>query len=118
MSAHREQRGGTEVARREEEDARGAARREDEQRPEDVVEGEEGAQAEQDDEDAAPGPALEPDDPSSRSQGFIVCPPNQMSFNASAPRLNLATSTAPASRRRFTTTASSLGTRFLKGSAP
>src|SRR5439155_9691038 len=58
VSAHREQRGGTEVARREEEDARGAARREDEQRPEDVVEGEEGAQAEQDDEDAAPGPAL------------------------------------------------------------
>src|SRR5208283_912878 len=32
---------------------------------------------------AAPGPALEPDDPSSSSQGFIVCPPNQMSFSAS-----------------------------------
>src|ERR1051326_2634041 len=32
---------------------------------------------------AAPGPALDPDEPSSRSHGFIVCPPNQMSFNAS-----------------------------------
>src|ERR1700758_756502 len=31
---------------------------------------------------AAPGPALEPDDPSSSNQGFIVCPPNQISFNA------------------------------------
>src|SRR5262245_65315325 len=26
---------------------------------------------------AAPGPALDPDAPSSRTQGFIVCPPNQ-----------------------------------------
>src|SRR5262249_7150999 len=31
---------------------------------------------------AAPGPALEPDDPSSSSQGFIVCPPNQTSVKA------------------------------------
>src|SRR6185503_9226002 len=46
---------------------------------------------------AAPGPALDPDAPSSRSHGFIVWPPNQMSFSASAPRLSLATSTAPAS---------------------
>src|SRR5579864_5640948 len=45
---------------------------------------------------AAPGPALDPDDPSSSSHGFMVCPPNQMSFNASAPRLSFATSTAPA----------------------
>src|SRR5580692_12957908 len=45
---------------------------------------------------AAPGPALDPDDPSSGNQGFIVCPPNQMSFRASAPRLNFAISTAPA----------------------
>src|SRR5204863_5394677 len=45
---------------------------------------------------AAPGPALEPDDPSSSSQGFMVWPPNQMSLSASAPMLNLATSTAPA----------------------
>ena len=46
---------------------------------------------------AAPGPALDPDEPSSSSHGFIVWPPNQMSFSASAPRLSLATSTAPAS---------------------
>src|SRR5215469_13470610 len=45
----------------------------------------------------APGPALEPEDPSSSSQGFIVCPPNQMSLSASAPRLNFAINTAPAS---------------------
>src|SRR5580693_2343635 len=45
---------------------------------------------------AAPGPALDPDAPSSGSHGFIVCPPNQMSLSASAPRLSLATSTAPA----------------------
>ena len=45
---------------------------------------------------AAPGPALDPDEPSSSSHGFMVCPPNQMSFSASAPRLSLATSTAPA----------------------
>src|SRR5262245_12742194 len=40
---------------------------------------------------AAPGPALEPDAPSSSSHGFIVWPPNQMSLSASAPRLSLAT---------------------------
>src|SRR5271166_7094409 len=45
---------------------------------------------------AAPGPALDPDDASSKSHGFIVCPPNQTSLSASAPRLSLATSTAPA----------------------
>ena len=67
---------------------------------------------------AAPGPALEPDAPSSSSHGFIVWPPNQMSLRASAPRLNLATRTAPASWRRLTTAASSVGTRSLKGSAP
>src|SRR5262245_5768485 len=44
---------------------------------------------------AAPGPALDPDDPSSSNHGFIVWPPNQISLSASAPRLNLATSTAP-----------------------
>src|SRR5271170_4181722 len=37
---------------------------------------------------AAPGPALDPDEPSSSSQGFIVCPPNHTSFNASAPKLS------------------------------
>ena len=67
---------------------------------------------------AAPGPALDPDAPSSSSQGFIVCPPNQISFSASAPRLSFATSTAPASCRHFTIAASSAGTRFWKGSAP
>src|ERR1700688_4923715 len=66
----------------------------------------------------APGPALDPEDPSSSNQGFIVCPPNQMSFKARAPRLSLATRTAPASCKRFTTAASFAGTRFLKGSAP
>ena len=45
---------------------------------------------------AAPGPALLPLEPSSRSHGFIVWPPNQTSFSASAPRLSFATSTAPA----------------------
>src|SRR5690349_14296234 len=45
---------------------------------------------------AAPGPALEPEEPSSSSHGFIVCPPNHMSLSASAPRLNFASRTAPA----------------------
>jgi hypothetical protein len=67
---------------------------------------------------AAPGPALDPDAPSSSSHGFIVCPPNQMSLSASAPRLNLAISTAPASFSRCTTAASAVGTRLLNGSAP
>src|SRR5579859_1274727 len=67
---------------------------------------------------AAPGPALDPDDPSSMSHGFIVCPPNQISFNASAPELSLATSTAPVSSNPATTAASFFGTRLRKGSAP
>src|ERR1039457_4500926 len=67
---------------------------------------------------ADPGPALDPDDPPSSSHGFILWPPNQISLSASAPMLSLATSTAPASCRRFTTAASSVGTRFLNGSAP
>src|SRR6202167_1940728 len=44
---------------------------------------------------AAPGPALDPEDPSSSSQGFIVCPPNHISLSASAPILNFATSDPP-----------------------
>src|ERR1700761_8432323 len=40
---------------------------------------------------ADPGPALEPDEPSSGTHGFTVRPPNHTSFNASAPRLNFAT---------------------------
>src|SRR5438105_13503973 len=67
---------------------------------------------------AAPGPALEPDAPSSSSHGFIVWPPNQMSLSGSAPRLSLATSTAPALWRRMTTAASSVGMRFRNDSAP
>ena len=61
---------------------------------------------------AAPGPALEPEEPSSSSQGFMVWPPNQMSLSASAPRLNLATSTAPAALSRATTVLLVLGTRL------
>ena len=67
---------------------------------------------------AAPGPAEEPDAPSSVFHGFTVWPPNQMSFNASAPSESFATRTAPASRRRVTTTASFSGTRLRNGSAP
>src|SRR5438067_6733650 len=67
---------------------------------------------------AAPGPALDPDAPSSSSHGFIVCPPNQMSLSASAPRLSFAISTAPAAFNRCTTAESTVGTRFLNGSAP
>src|SRR6201993_2175083 len=65
---------------------------------------------------AEPGPALDPDEPSSGSQGFIVCPPNHISFSASAPRLSFATNTAPAACNRFTTSASSLGMRLRYGS--
>src|SRR5438552_1836410 len=45
---------------------------------------------------AAPGPALDPDAPSSKTHGFIVWPPNQISFSASAPSDNFAIRTAPA----------------------
>src|SRR5690348_4077722 len=45
---------------------------------------------------AAPGPALDPEEPSSSNHGFMVCPPNQISFSASAPKLSFATNTAPA----------------------
>ena len=67
---------------------------------------------------AAPGPALEPEAPSSISHGFMVCPPNQMSLSASAPSASLAISTAPASSSLRTTVASAAGTRLRKGSAP
>ena len=50
---------------------------------------------------AAPGPALDPDAPSSSSQGFIVCPPNQMSLSASAPRLSFAMNFAPSASTKF-----------------
>src|ERR671921_2611923 len=61
---------------------------------------------------AAPGPALDPDAPSSRSQGFIVWPPNQMSFSASAPSESFASNTAPASFSLPTTAESVEGTRL------
>jgi hypothetical protein len=69
-------------------------------------------------ETAAAEPALEPPEPSSRNQGLLVRPPNQMSFRASAPSDSLATRMAPAARSRAMTVASSFGTRFRKGSAP
>src|SRR5262245_65228296 len=67
---------------------------------------------------AAPGPALEPDEPSSRSQGFIVCPPNQMSLSARAPSESFASITAPASLSRRTTAESAAGILLRNGSAP
>src|SRR5262249_329978 len=67
---------------------------------------------------AAPGPALDPDAPSSKSHGFIVWPPNQMSLSASAPSDSLANSTAPASFNLRTTAESAEGTRLRNGSAP
>src|SRR6478735_8787850 len=67
---------------------------------------------------AAPGPALEPDAPSSSSHGFTVWPPNHISLRASAPRLSFATRTAPASLSRLTTAASAVGMRLRNGSAP
>src|SRR6202012_1354781 len=45
----------------------------------------------------APGPALYAPGPSSSSHGFIVWPPNQISFSANAPILSFAIRTAPAS---------------------
>ena len=67
---------------------------------------------------AEAGPALEPEAPSCSSHGFMVWPPNQMSLSASAPRLSLATSTAPASLSLRVTAPSSFGTRWRNGSAP
>ncbi len=52
---------------------------------------------------AEPEPAEDPLDPSSRFHGFFVFPPNQTSPQASAPRVNFATRTAPASSSFFTT---------------
>src|SRR5438477_7167813 len=54
---------------------------------------------------AAAEPADEPLDPSFGFQGLRVMPPNHRSPCASAPRDNLATSTAPASSRRAATVA-------------
>src|SRR5256886_2319403 len=67
---------------------------------------------------AAPGPALDPEAPSSNNHGFIVWPPNQMSFNANAPSESFAINTAPASFSLSTTAESAAGTRLRNGSAP
>src|SRR5262249_32866888 len=67
---------------------------------------------------AAPGPALDPEAPSSNNHGFMVWPPNQMSFSASAPSDSLANITAPASFNLRTTKESAVGTRLRNGSAP
>src|SRR3982750_66684 len=55
---------------------------------------------------AAPGPALEPPEPSLVFHGFRVMPPNQTSPIASSPSESFATSTAPASCSFRTTVAS------------
>ena len=62
---------------------------------------------------AAPGPALDPPEPSSRSQGFMVWPPNQTSLRASAPRLSFAIRTAPAFLQPIHDGRVLLGTRSL-----
>ena len=52
------------------------------------------------------GPADDPLDPTAGSQGLLVCPPNQLSPDASSPVVSFAISTAPASRSISTTLAS------------
>src|SRR5688500_8356545 len=52
------------------------------------------------------GPADDPLDPTAGSHGLLVCPPNQLSPDASSPVVSFATSTAPASRSISTTLAS------------
>src|SRR5258706_1947135 len=61
---------------------------------------------------AEAGPADDPLEPCLGFHGLRVMPPNQWSPLASAPRVSLATSTAPASSSRFTTVASSSMTCF------
>src|SRR5580693_5041549 len=56
---------------------------------------------------AEAGPADEPLEPCLVFHGLRVTPPNQTSPRARAPRVSLATRTAPASSRRLTTVASS-----------
>ena len=50
-------------------------------------------------------PAEDPLEPSSGFQGLLVMPPNHSSPSASVPTDNLATSTAPASSKRWATVA-------------
>src|ERR1700733_2206373 len=67
---------------------------------------------------ALAGPAEEPLDPCSGFHGLRVRPPYQTSPIASAPRVSLATSTAPAASRRSTTVASSSMTWCSYPAAP
>src|SRR5262249_12181495 len=67
---------------------------------------------------AAPDPADDPLEPSEGFHGLFVRPPNHSSPNASSPVVSFATSTAPASVNRRTTSASSSITRFSYGAAP
>jgi len=67
---------------------------------------------------AAPGPADEPLEPSSGFQGLLVRPPAHWSPKAISPVVSLATSTAPAACRRFTTVASSSKVCRSNGGAP
>src|SRR6185436_14466160 len=64
------------------------------------------------------GPADEPLDPRRVSHGFLVCPRYQLSPCANRPVASFAMSTAPASRSRTTTSASSSITRFSKSADP
>src|SRR3984957_3219918 len=63
-------------------------------------------------------PADDPLEPSAGFHGLRVRPPNHLSPMASAPSVNLATSTAPASSRRWTTVASSLNVCCSSPPAP
>src|SRR6202171_4677880 len=67
---------------------------------------------------AAPGPADDPLEPVSGAHGLRVVPPNHTPPCASDPIDSFATSTAPASRRRSTTVASTAGTWCSYGLAP
>src|SRR5215467_5896307 len=64
------------------------------------------------------GPADEPLDPRRVSHGFFVWPRYHWSPCAKSPVASLAISTAPASRSRMTTSASSSITRFSKSFDP
>src|SRR5712691_10815290 len=63
-------------------------------------------------------PADDPLDPCLVFQGLRVMPPNHLSPWASAPSVSLATSTAPAASKRFTTVASSSNFWSSKPPAP
>ncbi len=68
-------------------------------------------------ETAAPEPALDPPDRSSRNQGLLVAH-NRTVVQRQSTEQSFATRMAPAARRRAMTVASSFGTRLRNGSAP